>query len=278
MLSLKNCHRPYKPAQRHDRVLDRVEVTLPGHDEKGGTGSQYTDELRHREVSKSRADWILKSDYRQYLELVLGIDQCVGELLAVLEETGQLQQTVVMFTSDNGYMYGEHGLFRKSKTYDPSLRVPLLVRYPKEISAGQRTRRLVVNADLAPTLLTLASIPVPESYRGRSLTQVWRKPASTWRTNTFHYSPLQGDQKIPKEFALRTERWKYMLLRSGRRTEEMLFDLDQDPGEFQNLAGTEGHAQDLQTLRDQFADAAERLELPNLWREVLPSRASNEQE
>src|SRR5262249_26529720 len=138
----------------------------------------------------------------------------VGEIFKALKETGQLDNTVIVFTSDNGYFYGEHGLsVERRLAYEESIRMPLLVRYPKAIKAGTVRDEFALNIDVAPTLLELAGVTVPNVVRGRSLVPLFKGAATEWR-NSFlveYYS----DKVFPRVRqvgykAVRTERWKYI--------------------------------------------------------------------
>src|SRR5215475_7814825 len=113
---------------------------------------------------------------------LMAIEDGVGEIFRALKETGQLDKTVIVFTSDNGYFYGEHGLsIERRLAYEESIRMPLLVRYPKVIKAGTVRNELALNIDLAPTLLSMTRLPIPSDMEGRSLVPLLKGERTKWR-------------------------------------------------------------------------------------------------
>ena len=116
------------------------------------------------------------------LRSVMAIEEGVGEILKALKETNQLDNTVIVFASDNGYFYGEHGLsVERRLAYEESIRMPLLVRYPRVIKAGTVRDEFALNIDVAPTLLELAGVSVPVMVQGRSLVPLLKGAGSEWR-------------------------------------------------------------------------------------------------
>lgn len=169
---------------------------------------------------------------------LLAIEEGVGEILKALKETGQLDNTIIVFTSDNGYFYGEHGLsVERRLAYEESIRMPLLVRYPKVVKAGTVRDELVLNIDLAPTLLGLASGPVPNTMQGRSLVPLLKGAKPAWR-NSFlieYYSDKVFPRMLQMGYkAVRTQRWKYIHYLELDGMDE-LYDLKTDPYELKNL-------------------------------------------
>lgn len=170
---------------------------------------------------------------------ILAIEDGVGEILKALEQTGQLENTIVVFTSDNGYFYGEHGLsVERRLAYEESIRLPLLVRYPKLIKPGTVRNEFALNIDLAPTLLSLAGVAVPRNMQGQSLVPLLQGAQPVWR-NSFlieYYS----DKVFPRIAqmgykAVRNQRWKYIHYLELDGMDE-LYDLKTDPFEMKNLA------------------------------------------
>jgi len=169
---------------------------------------------------------------------LLAIDEGVGEILRALKETGQLDNTVIVFTSDNGYFYGEHGLsIERRLAYEESIRMPLLVRYPTAIKPATVRNELALNIDLAPTLLSFARLPVPSDMDGRSLVPILKGERAKWRNEFLieYYS----DKVIPRIVrmgyrAVRTNRWKYIHYLELEGMDE-LYDLEADPYEMKNV-------------------------------------------
>lgn len=177
-----------------------------------------------------------------YFRCVSAADDNLGRLMTTLDELGLAENTVLVFSSDNGYYLGEHGLGDKRSAYDESLRVPLLVRYPKLVKKGKLVDEMVLNIDVAATFLDLAGLPVPQTMQGRS----WRpllvanetekaKPV-VWRTAWFYeYFQERAFPGTPTILAVRTEDAK-LITYPGHPNWTELFDLKADPYEKVNLA------------------------------------------
>jgi N-acetylglucosamine-6-sulfatase len=169
---------------------------------------------------------------------ILAIDEGVGEILKALKETGQLDNTIIVFTSDNGYFYGEHGLsVERRLAYEESIRLPLLVRYPKVIKPGADRAEIALNIDLAPTLLSLAGVSVPATVEGRSLVPLLKGERPSWRSSFLieYYSDKVFPRILQMGYkAVRNERWKYVHYLELQGMDE-LYDLKTDPFELKNL-------------------------------------------
>jgi N-acetylglucosamine-6-sulfatase len=175
--------------------------------------------------------------------MLLGVDDSLGRILAVLEKTGALDNTIVVFTSDHGYFYGEHGLNEERRlAYEETIRIPLLVRYPPRIKAGTIAPQMVLTIDLAPTLLELAGLTPAAAIEGRSLSPIFAGTPGAWRESFLveYYS----DTVFPRIFrmgysAVRTSKAKYIEYRDLTGMDE-LYDLEADPYEEHNLLGGRG--------------------------------------
>jgi arylsulfatase A-like enzyme len=185
------------------------------------------------------------------LRSVMAIEEGVGEILKALKETNQLDNTVIVFTSDNGYFYGEHGLsVERRLAYEESIRLPLLVRYPRLIKAGTVRDEFALNIDVAPTLLELAGVSVPGMVQGRSLVPLLKGAGGEWRRSFLieYYS----DKVFPRVRqmgykAVRTERWKYIHYVELDGMDE-LYDLKADPYEMRNIINQPDAARTLQEM------------------------------
>src|SRR5688572_26035444 len=169
---------------------------------------------------------------------LMAIEDGVGRIWQALRETGHLDNTIIVFTSDNGYFYGEHGLsVERRLAYEESIRLPLLVRFPKAVKPGVVRDEFALNIDLAPTLLELAGAPVPATIQGRSLVSLMQGKRAAWR-NSFlieYYSDKVFPRIVQMGYkAVRTQRWKYIHYLELDGMDE-LYDLDNDPYEMKNL-------------------------------------------
>jgi arylsulfatase A-like enzyme len=186
-------------------------------------------------------------DYvRKYNALISGIDRVVGRLVRKLEAIGQLSNTIIIFTSDNGFFLGDYEMSEKWFGYEPSIRVPLFIRLPGA-TRGQDIQQTALNIDLAPTMLALAGVPIPERMQGRDLSALWTDAAAQpWRTDFLYefmtsYDPAtqaraeRGRKSMPSSEGVRDERYTYLRYPFQKRDNEFLFDRHTDPGELSNL-------------------------------------------
>ena len=186
---------------------------------------------------------------------LMAIDEGVGHLWRALQETGQLDNTIIVFTSDNGYFYGEHGLsVERRLAYEESIRMPLFVRYPAAIKPGTVRDEFALNIDLAPTLLELAGAAPLRSMQGRSLVPLLKGTGSPWRSSFLieYYS----DRVFPRirqmgYKAVRSERWKYIHYLELEGMDE-LYDLESDPYEMKNVIAQPGAARALAEMKQQM--------------------------
>lgn len=185
-----------------------------------------------------------------YYRMISGIDLVLGRVLGELARLGLDRNTIIVYTSDNGYFLGERGYADKWLMYDLSTRVPLVVYDPRAPRAnrGLVRRDLVLNIDLGPTLMDLAGAVVPSLAQGRSLRPLLGQRTPAWRSEIF-CEELWDHPEIPRSECVRTERWKYIQYPVHPEYVE-LFDLADDPDEKRNLAGDPGHARVLADLRE----------------------------
>ena len=190
---------------------------------------------------------------RNYYRLISGVDEVVGNLLRVLEEKNLADNTVIIFTGDNGFYLGEYGLAGKWYGHEESIRVPLIVYDPRNKPAqGVVTDKIALNIDIAPTILTLAGVKAPSTMQGVDLIEMIRSNQKKYNRTAFFYEhTFLGTPKIPKVEGVVGRDFKYM--RYIEHNYEELFDLNIDPEETQNLATTPQHAPLLAKARKAYA-------------------------
>ena len=194
-----------------------------------------------------------------YYRMISGVDMVLGRIVAELERRGLARNTIIVFTSDNGYFLGERGYAGKWLMYDLSINVPLIVFDPRASrdDRGLVRRELVLNVDLPATLLDLAGAPLPEAIQGRSLRPLLGRVRPAWREEIF-CEELWDNPEIPQSECVRTDRWKY--IQYPRHPEYVeLFDLEEDPQEKRNLAGDKGQRARLEDFRERRRKWIERL-------------------
>ncbi|MGD0773391.1 MAG: sulfatase/phosphatase domain-containing protein [Candidatus Solibacter sp.] len=175
---------------------------------------------------------------RNRARMLKSVDEGVGQMRAALERTGQLDNTVFVFTSDEGYFFGEHGLsIERRLAYEESIRIPLIIRYPKLIRAGSHIDAMVLGIDLAPTLLEVSGTKPAAPMNGRSLVPLLERRKTAWRKSFLveYFSDRTMQRMLNMGYqAVRTERWKYIHYTELEGMDE-LYDLRLDPYEMRNL-------------------------------------------
>jgi len=229
-LSHKAVHFGFRPPGHLKHLYDGVDLRLPPESDPWVTLTN-----NHMFVG---APLPMNFLYRNYCETVVSVDEQVGRVLRKLEEMGVMDNTVIVYTSDNGHFWGEHGLYDKRLAYEESIRIPLIIRYPEIVrKPGLRARQMALNIDLAPTLLDLAGVEIPSRMQGLSLKPVLRSRSVptrySWLYEHFPVFPIP----IPGITAVRTDDFKYIEYQNDVRPRE-LFDLANDPREKVNLMGT----------------------------------------
>jgi arylsulfatase A-like enzyme len=197
--------------------------------------------------------WKYQRYMQDYLATVQSVDDSVGRVLALLDKSGLTRNTIVVYTSDQGFFLGDHGLFDKRFMYEESIRMPFLVRWPAGIKAGTRSDALGLNVDFAPTFLEAAGLPVPADMQGRSLLPVLRNRApSDWRTSMYYrYYHDPGDHNTRAHYGVRTRTHKLIYFPTKNQWE--LFDLLKDPYELHNLYGEPGQSALTAMLKNELA-------------------------
>ena len=207
-----------------------------------------TSEARRRWNIRFSTPEKFQESVKNYYRLIYGVDVVIGKIRDELKRLNLDNNTIIILTGDNGFYLGEHGLAGKWFPHEESIRVPLVVfdpRAPKRLR-GVTIEQMVLNVDIAPTILQLADHNVPEQVQGRSLVPLLTGQRPKWRTD-FFYEHLFNHPKIPKTEALRTQRFKYA--RYIDFDYEELYDLKSDPQETVNLAKNEKYRRTLKSLR-----------------------------
>jgi N-acetylglucosamine-6-sulfatase len=185
-----------------------------------------------------------------HLRTLLAVDEGLGSLFQALDNMEQLDNTVIIFTSDNGFMLGAHRLQDKRVMYEESLRIPLVIRYPKKLAAGRQVSKLVSTLDLAPTILELAQLEPPETMLGTSLVPLFSDETAPWRDRLlYEYFQEAPGPGVPSILGVRTERWKYVHYPELTGDIDELYDLEADPFELRNLIAEPSYAATLGELQ-----------------------------
>jgi N-acetylglucosamine-6-sulfatase len=257
--------REFVPAERHrGRYVDEVLERRPNYGfstAERSTKPVLEEALGIRHELEQDDDWareidpgISENTIRRRAEMMLAVDEGLGRILDALEKTDELDDTLIIFTSENGYFYGEHGLtVERRLPYEESVRTPLLMRYPRLVEAGRRVNGLVVSIDLAPTVLDVAGVGIPTHVQGRSL-----RPLLSGETDAIHDAILMEYYSHENPFPW-TAKLDYRIVRRGRykyirwirfEDEAELYDLEADPFELTNRVAEPGMSPVVEELQN----------------------------
>ena len=234
-------------------VLTREEI-LAGGNRLLGVYSRMPEEVQHKWDSvyapriaeyrsgklrgKELVRWKYQQYMRDYLATVLSVDQSIGRLLEHLEKNGTLDNTIIVYTSDQGFFLGEHGWFDKRFMYEECQRMPLIIRYPKVIRPGSTSSAICMNVDFAPTFLDFAGVEIPEDMQGRSLKAVLEnegKAPDDWREAAYyHYYEYPAEHSVKRHYGIRTADFKLIHFYNDIDSWEM-YDEKADPREMHNI-------------------------------------------
>ena len=216
--------------------------------------------------------WKYQRYMQDYLATVQSVDDSVGRVREFLDGNGLSRDTMVIYTSDQGFFLGDHGLFDKRFMYEESLRMPFLIRWPAGIKAGTRSDAMALNVDFAPTFLEAAGLPVPADMQGRSLLPVLRgRTPRDWRTSMYYrYYHDPGDHNTRAHHGVRSRTHK--LIHFSKKDQWELFDLQNDPFELHNLYGQPGQEKLTATLKSELLRLKQALrDEDQLANEQLPN-------
>jgi arylsulfatase A-like enzyme len=178
---------------------------------------------------------------KDYLRCIASVDDNIGRILDYLDESGLAENTLIIYSSDQGFYLGEHGWYDKRWMYEESLRMPFVARWPGRIQAGTRVEHMIQNIDYAPTFLDVAGLPIPEEVQGESLLPLMEgNDPGDWRDSIYyHYYEFPAVHMVARHYGVRTERYK--LIHYYETGEWELFDLQTDPQELQSVFDDPGY-------------------------------------
>ncbi|MEO7144936.1 MAG: sulfatase [Bryobacteraceae bacterium] len=254
-------HAPFYRARRHLDLYNGVSIPKPptfDDDYKGYPGKPRCFANANNKIGTTilgnddpRAVEELVKDYNAGL---VAVDENIGRLFEWLTASGQLDDTVILQSSDHGFFLGEWRMYDKRFMHEPSIRVPMMIRYPQLFPAGRTSDAMVLNLDIAPTLLELAGVEAPRNLQGRSLVKPAKGDETGWRKDwLYEYYDYPGNQEVPPNRGVRTDRYK--LIHYFHPPEEFeLYDLENDPGERRNLYGDPKYAGLTRQLRGRIEE------------------------
>lgn len=244
---------------QYDRLTDEEKIKW---DEVYGPINEDFD--KNTPKGKELTRWKYQRYMQDYLGSIKSVDRNVGRLLKYLDDSGLAENTIVVYTSDQGFYLGEHGWFDKRFMYEPSFRTPLIIRWPGKIKPHQVNEDLVQNLDFAPTLLDAAGAQIPGDMQGKSMLPLFAGEDDNWRDALYyHYYEYPGIHMVKRHYGVRTDRYK--LIHFYYDVDEWeLYDLEKDPEEMNNVYDDSEYAdvrerlhKRLKELRKQYKDTDE---------------------
>lgn len=202
------------------------------------------------------AEWKYQRYMRDYAKTVKSLDENIGRLLEYLEESGLIDNTLIVYTSDQGFYMGEHGWFDKRFMYEESFSTPLIMRFPSSLKRKGNIKEMVQNIDFAPTMLDIAGVEIPSDIQGISLMPLLRNETSpeNWRESLYyHYHEFPAEHMVKRHYGIRTERYKLIHFYHDIDTWE-LYDLQNDIQEMNNLYGKPEYDDVVKELKAQLKE------------------------
>jgi N-acetylglucosamine-6-sulfatase len=272
------------PAPRHAKLYENDKYPLPPnarYDMKGKPNCvrERSDLLKGQVPLKTMDDW--QNYTRKYYQCLAAVDDSVGRILKTLDEIGERENTIIVLAGDNGYFLGEHGLWDKRFAYEASMRIPMIVYFPKMIKPGSARDEMVLNIDFAPSMLDVAGLPIPSYMQGKSFKSLLEGKQVPWRQDFLYHYHVEIDLKkmtpkeradfdkkwrgqgldpspllVPENLAVRTKEWKYISYPGANETDE-LYNLKEDPYEMKNLISDPRHGEILGKLKKRMAQLVE---------------------
>ncbi len=243
-LAHKAVHSEFIPAERHAGRYANEKFRYPANMKPGMPGRPMW--VENQRNSWHGVDFPYHSTldvgeyYKRYMETLLAVDEGLARIMGLLAQRGELDDTLIVYMGDNGFMFGEHGLIDKRAAYEESMRVPLLMRCPAMFGPGT-VDQVVANIDIAPTMLAAAGLSAPKGLAGANIFPLISDPAHPWRSELlYEYYWERNFPQTPTVHALREARYKYIHFHGIWDLDE-LYDLAADPHENDNLLARPGH-------------------------------------
>ena len=228
--------------------------------------------------------WKYQRYLKNYLRCVRGVDESVARLMQELETLGLGDNTIVIYSSDQGFYLGDHGWYDKRWMYEESLQMPFIIKWPGVIKPGSSCESMIQNIDYGPTFLDAAGLDVPGDMQGLSMLPLLKglkgETPTDWRDSIYyHYYEFPSVHMVPRQYGIRTERHK--LIHFYQFDQWELYDLETDPDELHNLYGKKEHAEliaglkkQLEALREHYDDRTDISPMPADWQQNVHDRQS----
>lgn len=254
MVQYFNDHRPFDPPHKYEHIYDDIRIPEPStfwddYSMRASPAREARMRIRYMPdfnapeglTDRQRQQWNYQQYMRHFMGTLKSLDDNIGRLFDYLEETGLTDNTMVVITGDHGFFMGEHGWFDKRFMYEPSIRIPWMIRYPGLVQPGSTSDAMTINIDNAPTLLDILGLGIPPDMQGESLLPFLKgeKPGSWRDAFYYHYYEFAPPHWVVPHYGVRTDRYK--LINYYTINEWELFDLQKDPDEMESLFEWSGY-------------------------------------
>ena len=281
-------HRNWQPDEKHRKQYENVTLPEPATFNDDYSGKSDAPRQATMRIDRDLTDkdlkmpppagltaqelkkWKYQRYMRDYLACVASVDDNVGRLLDWLDKNNLSKNTIVIYTSDQGFFLGDHNFYDKRFMYEESLRMPFMIRWPQRIKAGSVSRSMILNVDFAPMMLDAAGLKVPQDMQGRSFLPILegRRPAN-WRTSMYYRYYHPGDHNVAAHYGVRTERYK--LIYFNKLDQWELYDLKKDPQEMHNVYSDPGYKRILLDLKKELQRLKKEVKDDDRFQDDLPN-------
>ena len=287
MFHNKAPHRNWQPDEKHRKQYENYEPPIPAtfDDDYKGKSDASRQATNHIDTDLNQNDlkmkppeglsgaelkrWKFKRYMQDYLACVASVDDNIGRFLEYLDKSGLAENTIVIYTSDQGFFLGEHNMFDKRFMYEESLRMPFLIRWPAQIKPNSVSRGMILNVDFAPMMMDAAGAKVPADMQGHSFLPLLRgQTPKDWRKAMYYRYYHPGDHNVAMHYGVRTDRYK--LIYYFKLNQWEMYDLQKDRLEMKNVYADASYAKEVEKLKAEMARLRKELKDNDQYADSLP--------
>ena len=280
-------HRNWQPAEKYRKQFENYDPPIPAtfDDDYKGKSDAARQSTMHIDADLNETDtkgkppagltgaelkrWKFRRYMQDYLACVQSVDDNIGRFLDFLDKNGLAENTIVIYTSDQGFFLGEHNFFDKRFMYEESLRMPFLIRWPSKIKAGSISKGMILNVDFAPMMLAAAGAKVPADMQGRSFVPLLEgKAPKDWRRSMYYRYYHPGHHNVAAHYGVRTDRYKLIFFNKLNQWE--LYDLQKDPIEMKNVYSDPAYQKIVEQLKKELERLRKELKDNDQFADKLP--------
>lgn len=280
-------HRNWQPAEKYRKQFENYDPPIPAtfDDDYKGKSDASRQATMHIDADLNETDtkgkppaglsgadlkrWKFRRYMQDYLACVQSVDDNIGRFLEFLDKNGLAENTIVIYTSDQGFFLGEHNLYDKRFMYEESLRMPFLIRWPGKVKPGTVSKGMILNVDFAPMMLAAAGVKVPDDMQGRSfLPLLTGQTPKDWRRSMYYRYYHPAHHNVAAHYGVRTDRYKLIYFNKLNQWE--LYDLQKDPIEMKNVYSDPGYQKIVEQLKKELERLRKELKDNDQFADKLP--------